>query len=171
VTSKAFAEVADVIPLPILDFAQIVEGGDAAQSLRNSIRRARPAVAWGYKRFWLTEHQNLSGVRPPAANRCGRSRQRGTHPRRSGGARDASSDLDLVPAPVVREAHVERLMHVSDPVAQEIQRGQLVGIAVLDDREVPVDGVALSKCNTATSEGSRGFHRDRKCNTICLCCS
>jgi hypothetical protein len=83
----------------------------------------------------------------------------------------AVGDLDLVPATVVREAHMERLMHAPHPVAQELQRGQLVCIAVLDDREALIDDAPLSKCNTATKEGIRGFHRARKCNTICRCCS
>jgi len=51
-----------VIPLSILDLAPIVEGGDAAQSLRNSLDLARHAERWGYKRFWLAEHHNLPGV-------------------------------------------------------------------------------------------------------------
>ena len=54
--------MADVIPLPILDLAPIVEGGDAGQSLRNSLDLARHAERWGYKRFWLAEHHNLPGV-------------------------------------------------------------------------------------------------------------
>ena len=51
-----------MIPLSILDLAPIVEGGDASQSLRNSLDLARNAEKWGYKRFWLAEHHNLPGV-------------------------------------------------------------------------------------------------------------
>src|SRR3984893_4736332 len=51
-----------MIPLSILDLAPIVEGGDAGQSLRNSLDLARHAEKWGYKRFWLAEHHNLPGV-------------------------------------------------------------------------------------------------------------
>ena len=51
-----------MIPLSILDLSPIVEGGDARQSLRNSLDLARNAEKWGYKRFWLAEHHNLPGV-------------------------------------------------------------------------------------------------------------
>ena len=49
-------------PLSILDLSPVVEGGDAGQSLRNSLDLARHAEEWGYKRFWLAEHHNLPGV-------------------------------------------------------------------------------------------------------------
>jgi alkanesulfonate monooxygenase SsuD/methylene tetrahydromethanopterin reductase-like flavin-dependent oxidoreductase (luciferase family) len=49
-------------PLSILDLSPVVEGGDAGQSLRNSLDLARHAEVWGYKRFWLAEHHNLPGV-------------------------------------------------------------------------------------------------------------
>src|SRR5207237_6822090 len=51
-----------MIPLSILDLSPIVEGSDAARSLRNSLDLARHAEVWGYKRFWLAEHHNLPGV-------------------------------------------------------------------------------------------------------------
>ena len=54
--------LARMIPLSILDLSPIVEGGDAGQSLRNSLDLARHAEKWGYKRFWLAEHHNLPGV-------------------------------------------------------------------------------------------------------------
>src|SRR6266700_2789554 len=51
-----------MIPLSILDLSPIVEGGDAGQSLRNSLDLASHAEKWGYKRFWLAEHHNLPAV-------------------------------------------------------------------------------------------------------------
>jgi luciferase family oxidoreductase group 1 len=51
-----------MIPLSVLDLAPIVEGGDAAQALRNSLDLARHAERWGYRRFWLAEHHNMPGV-------------------------------------------------------------------------------------------------------------
>lgn len=42
-------------PLSILDPASIVEGGDAATALRNTLDLARHAEGWGYRRFWLAE--------------------------------------------------------------------------------------------------------------------
>src|SRR3954462_8378308 len=50
------------IPLSILDLAPIVEGGDAAQSFRNSLDLARHGERLGYKRFWLAEHHGMPGI-------------------------------------------------------------------------------------------------------------
>jgi luciferase family oxidoreductase group 1 len=50
------------VPLSILDLAPIVEGGDAAAALRNSLDLARHAERWGYRRFWLAEHHGMAGV-------------------------------------------------------------------------------------------------------------
>jgi alkanesulfonate monooxygenase SsuD/methylene tetrahydromethanopterin reductase-like flavin-dependent oxidoreductase (luciferase family) len=49
-------------PLSILDLAPIVEGGDAAHALRNSLDLAQHAEAWGYRRYWVAEHHNMDGV-------------------------------------------------------------------------------------------------------------
>ena len=46
----------------ILDLAPIVEGGSAADALRNSLDLARHAEARGYHRFWLAEHHNMPGI-------------------------------------------------------------------------------------------------------------
>src|SRR3954452_3926505 len=51
-----------MIPYSVLDLSPILEGGDASQSLRNSLDLARHAERWGYLRFWLAEHHNLPGV-------------------------------------------------------------------------------------------------------------
>ncbi len=48
--------------LSILDLAPVVEGGDVAQALRNSLDLAQHAERWGYQRFWLAEHHNMPGV-------------------------------------------------------------------------------------------------------------
>jgi len=49
-------------PFSVLDLSPIVEGGDAAQALRNTLDLARHAERWGYRRFWLAEHHNMRGV-------------------------------------------------------------------------------------------------------------
>jgi luciferase family oxidoreductase group 1 len=49
-------------PLSVLDLSPIVEGGDAAQALANTLDLARHAEAWGYRRYWVAEHHNMSGV-------------------------------------------------------------------------------------------------------------
>jgi luciferase family oxidoreductase group 1 len=49
-------------PLSVLDLSPIVEGSDAAQSLRNTLDLARHAERWGYQRYWLAEHHNSPGI-------------------------------------------------------------------------------------------------------------
>ena len=51
-----------MVPLSVLDLSPIVEGGDAGQSLRNSLDLARHVEALGYERFWMAEHHNLPGI-------------------------------------------------------------------------------------------------------------
>jgi luciferase family oxidoreductase group 1 len=51
-----------MVPLSVLDLSPIVEGGDAGQSLRNSLDLARHCEALGYPRFWMAEHHNLPGI-------------------------------------------------------------------------------------------------------------
>jgi len=48
--------------LSVLDLSPIVEGGDAAQSFRNTRDLAQHAERWGYRRYWLAEHHNMTGV-------------------------------------------------------------------------------------------------------------
>ncbi len=56
------------IPLSVLDLAPIVQGGDAALALRNSLDLARHAERWGYHRFWLAEHHGMPGVASAATS-------------------------------------------------------------------------------------------------------
>ena len=51
-----------MVPLSILDLSPIVEGGDAGQSLRNSLDLAQHVEALGYRRYWMAEHHNLPGI-------------------------------------------------------------------------------------------------------------
>ena len=51
-----------MVPLSVLDLSPILEGSDAAQSLKNSLDLARHAERLGYRRFWLAEHHNMPGV-------------------------------------------------------------------------------------------------------------
>jgi luciferase family oxidoreductase group 1 len=46
----------------LLDLAPIIEGGDAALALRNTLDLAQHAEQWGYHRYWLAEHHNLPGI-------------------------------------------------------------------------------------------------------------
>jgi luciferase family oxidoreductase group 1 len=51
-----------MIPFSILDLSPIVKGGNAEQSLRNSLDLAQHAEKWGYKRYWVAEHHNMPGI-------------------------------------------------------------------------------------------------------------
>ena len=57
-------ELPDTRPplISILDLAPIVEGGSASRALSNSLDLAQHAERWGYKRFWLAEHHNSTGI-------------------------------------------------------------------------------------------------------------
>src|ERR1700726_2500086 len=48
--------------LSVLDLSPIIQGGDAAASLRNTLDLARHAERWGYRRYWLAEHHNSPGI-------------------------------------------------------------------------------------------------------------
>src|SRR6201996_5501706 len=50
------------IPFSVLDLSPIVEGGTAADALRNTLDLARHAEQWGYKRYWVAEHHNMTGI-------------------------------------------------------------------------------------------------------------
>ncbi len=46
----------------ILDLAHIIQGATPADALRNSLDLARHAERWGYRRYWLAEHHNMTGI-------------------------------------------------------------------------------------------------------------
>ena len=48
--------------LSVLDLSPILEGSDAAQSLRNTLDLARHAERLRYHRYWLAEHHNSAGI-------------------------------------------------------------------------------------------------------------
>ena len=50
------------IPFSVLDLSPIVEGGTAADALRNTLELARHAEKSGYTRYWLAEHHNMPGI-------------------------------------------------------------------------------------------------------------
>jgi luciferase family oxidoreductase group 1 len=54
--------------LSVLDLSPIVEGGDAAQSFRNTVSLAQQAEALGYNRFWLAEHHGMPGIASAATS-------------------------------------------------------------------------------------------------------
>jgi len=56
------------VPFSVLDLAPICEGGDASQTLRNSLDLARHAERLGYERYWLAEHHNMPGIASSATS-------------------------------------------------------------------------------------------------------
>ena len=50
------------VSFSILDLAPIVAGAKPADALHNSLDLARHAEELGYKRFWLAEHHNMTGI-------------------------------------------------------------------------------------------------------------
>jgi luciferase family oxidoreductase group 1 len=54
--------------LSILDLARIMEGSDARTALDNARDLAGHAEALGYRRFWLAEHHNMSGIASAATS-------------------------------------------------------------------------------------------------------
>lgn len=51
-----------MIAFSVLDLAPVPEGASPRQALANSLDLARHAEAWGYRRFWLAEHHNMTGI-------------------------------------------------------------------------------------------------------------
>jgi len=57
-----------MIAYSVLDLSPIAEGAKAADALHHSLDLARHAENWGYKRFWLAEHHNMSGIASAATS-------------------------------------------------------------------------------------------------------
>lgn len=43
----------------LLDFVPLLEGADAAEAVRQTVKLAQAAEAWGYERYWITEHHDM----------------------------------------------------------------------------------------------------------------
>ena len=50
------------VPFSVLDLAPVPEGSGVADALRNTLDLARRAEALGFRRFWLAEHHNMTGI-------------------------------------------------------------------------------------------------------------
>ena len=51
-----------MIPFSILDLSPIAQGATPADALHRSLDLARHAEGWGYHRYWLAEHHNMTGI-------------------------------------------------------------------------------------------------------------
>jgi luciferase family oxidoreductase group 1 len=52
----------------VLDLAPVREGGTVVEAFRNTVDLARHAESWGFTRFWLAEHHNMSGIASAATS-------------------------------------------------------------------------------------------------------
>ncbi len=53
--------MANPIPYSILDISPIPQGFTAGDALRHSLDIAQHAEKWGYTRYWVAEHHNMTG--------------------------------------------------------------------------------------------------------------
>jgi luciferase family oxidoreductase group 1 len=56
------------IPFSVLDLAPIKMGSTAAEAFRNTLDLAQHAERWGYQRYWLAEHHNMTGIASAATS-------------------------------------------------------------------------------------------------------
>ena len=59
--SRYYLVMANPIPYSILDISPIPQGFTAGDALRNSLDVAQHAEKWGYTRYWVAEHHNMTG--------------------------------------------------------------------------------------------------------------
>jgi luciferase family oxidoreductase group 1 len=57
-----------MVPLSILDLAFVPEGATPADALKRTLELAQHAERWDYRRFWLAEHHNMTGVASAATS-------------------------------------------------------------------------------------------------------
>ena len=56
------------VPFSILDLVPVAAGNTVRQSLHNALDLAQHAETWGYNRYWLAEHHNMTGVASAATS-------------------------------------------------------------------------------------------------------
>jgi luciferase family oxidoreductase group 1 len=54
--------------LSVLDLAFVPSGSTPREALQHTLDLARHAERWGYRRFWLAEHHNMSGIASAATS-------------------------------------------------------------------------------------------------------
>jgi luciferase family oxidoreductase group 1 len=55
-------------PFSILDLAPVAQGSTPADALHNSLDLAQHAETWGFGRYWLAEHHNMTGIASAATS-------------------------------------------------------------------------------------------------------
>jgi len=51
-----------MVPVSILDLVPVILGETPSEALRKSLDLAQQAEAFGYKRYWVAEHHNMTGI-------------------------------------------------------------------------------------------------------------
>jgi luciferase family oxidoreductase group 1 len=67
VRSKASDDFA-MIPFSVLDLSPVNVGASASQAFANTLDLAQHAEKWGYLRYWLAEHHNMTGIASAATS-------------------------------------------------------------------------------------------------------
>ena len=57
-----------MIPLSILDLVPVKVGDTPSDALHNTLDLAQHADRWGYLRYWMAEHHNMSGIASAATS-------------------------------------------------------------------------------------------------------
>jgi luciferase family oxidoreductase group 1 len=57
-----------MVPFSVLDLSPITAGSHAGAALRNTLDLAQHAERWGYQRYWLAEHHNMTGIASAATS-------------------------------------------------------------------------------------------------------
>jgi luciferase family oxidoreductase group 1 len=57
-----------MIPVSILDLVSVRVDHQPADALHNALDLARHAEQWGYQRFWVAEHHNMTGIASAATS-------------------------------------------------------------------------------------------------------
>jgi luciferase family oxidoreductase group 1 len=55
-------------PVSVLDLVPVRVGDTPADALRNALDLARHAERWGFNRFWVAEHHNMTGIASAATS-------------------------------------------------------------------------------------------------------
>lgn len=56
------------IPFSLLDLSPVPQGASPRQAFECSLDLARHAESWGYHRYWLAEHHNMTGIASAATS-------------------------------------------------------------------------------------------------------
>src|SRR6185369_8905815 len=57
-----------MVPISILDLVPVIFGETPREALRKSLELAQHAEKFGYKRYWVAEHHNMTGIASAATS-------------------------------------------------------------------------------------------------------